>query len=72
MSSTIGRTVTRLATLLLLAVLVGGCGGVSASPTAAAATTVPQLDGDERARLKGISAVRTRVEHSYKPWAAGQ
>ena len=37
MSSTTGRSAIRLATLILLALLIGGCGEDSASPTAAPA-----------------------------------
>jgi PBP1b-binding outer membrane lipoprotein LpoB len=39
MRSTTGRSAIRLATLTLLALLVGGCGEDSASPTAAPAST---------------------------------
>jgi hypothetical protein len=77
-SSTIGRSVIRLATLILLAVLAGECGGDSASPTAAPAattaaptTTVPRLDAEERAWLNGVSAVRTNVEHSLQAMGSG-
>ena len=73
MSATTGRSAIRLTTLILLALLVGGCGEDSASLTAApttmagpTTTTVPPLDAKERAWLKGISAVRTTVENSFK------
>jgi hypothetical protein len=81
MSSTTGRSAIRLATMILLAVLVGGCGGDSASPTttpvttattAASTTTIPLLDAEEVAWLKGISAVRTNVERSLQAMGSGQ
>jgi hypothetical protein len=81
MSSTTGRSAIRLTTLILLALLVGGCGEDSASPTAAPAattttaalttTTIPPLDAKERAWLKGISAVRTNVENSFQVKGSG-
>jgi hypothetical protein len=70
-----GRAAVRLATLTLLALLAGGCGGNSPSPTAAPATTttaapttttVPPLNAKELAWLKGVSAVRTKVENSLQ------
>jgi hypothetical protein len=75
MSSTTGRSAIRLTTLILLALLVGGCGEDSPSLTAAPATTttaaattttIPPLDAEELAWLKGVSAVRTKVENSFK------
>jgi hypothetical protein len=75
MPSITGRAAVRLATLTLLALLAGGCGGDSPSPTAAPATTttaaattttVPPLNAKELAWLKGVSAVRTKVENSFK------
>jgi hypothetical protein len=81
MSSTTGRSAIRLATLILLALLIGGCGEDSASPTAAPATTttaaptttpIPRLNAEELAWLKGISAVRTKVEHSLQAMGSGQ
>ena len=69
------RSAARLAVPVLLALLVGGCGGNSPSPTAAPATTttaapttttVPPLNAKELAWLKGLSAVRTKVEKSFK------
>jgi hypothetical protein len=80
MSSTTGRSVIRLTTLILLALLVGGCGEDSASLTAAPATsttaaptttTIPPLDAKELAWLKGISAVRTKVENSFQAKGSG-
>ena len=74
MPSITGRVAVRLATLTLLALLAGGCGGNSPRPTAAPATTtaapttttVPPLNAKELAWLKGVSAVRTKVENSFK------
>jgi len=80
MSSTTGRSAIRLTTLILLALLIGGCGEDSASPTAApttattaalTTTTIPPLDAKERAWLKGISAVRTKVENSFQAKGSG-
>ena len=80
MSSTTGRSTIPLATLILLAVLVGGCGGDSASPTAALATTtvapttttVPTLDAEELAWLKGSRLCGPTSSTPCKPWAAGK
>jgi hypothetical protein len=81
MSSTTGRSAIRLATLILLALLISGCGEDSASPTAAPATAttaaptttpIPRLNAEELAWLKGISAVRTKVEHSLQAMGSGQ
>jgi hypothetical protein len=81
MSSTTGRSAIRLATLILLAVLAGGGGEDSASLTAAptttittaapTTTTIPPLDAKELAWLKGISAVRTKVENSFQAKGSG-
>jgi hypothetical protein len=79
MPSNTGRSAIRLASLIFLALLVGGCGGDSGSPTAAPATTavpttttVPPLDAKERAWLKGVSAVRAKVEESYQAQGSGR
>jgi hypothetical protein len=81
MSSTTGRSAIRLATLILLALLISGCGEDSASTTAAPATAttaaptttpIPRLNAEELAWLKGISAVRTKVEHSLQAMGSGQ
>ena len=70
----------RLATLILLVLLVGGCGGDSTSPTAEpatattaapATTTVPPLDAKELAWLKGVSGVRAKVEESFQAGGSG-
>ena len=82
MPSNTGRSAIRLATLTLLTLLAGGCGGGSASPTAASATTttttaapttttIPPLDAKELAWLKGVSAVRTKVEKSFQTQGPG-
>jgi hypothetical protein len=80
MPSTTGRSAIRLATLILLALLVGACGGDSASPTAAptttttaapTTTTVPPLNAKELAWLKGVSGVRTKVENSFQAKGSG-
>jgi hypothetical protein len=80
MPSTTGRSAIRLATLILLALLVGGCGEDSASLTAAPATTttaapttttIPPLDAKELAWLKAMSAVRTKVENSFQAKGSG-
>jgi hypothetical protein len=80
MPSITGRAAVRLATLTLLALLAGGCGGDSPSPTAAPATTttaapttttVPPLNATELAWLKGVSAVRTKVENSFQANGSG-
>ena len=70
----------RLTTLILLVLLVGGCGGDSTSPTAEpatattaapATTTVPPLDAKELAWLKGVSGVRAKVEESFQAGGSG-
>jgi hypothetical protein len=74
MPSTTGRSAIRLPTLIVLALLVGGCGGDSASPTAApttttaapTTTTIPPLDAKELAWLKALSGVRAKVEESFQ------
>jgi hypothetical protein len=78
MPSNTGRSAIRLASLIFLALLVGGCGGDSGSPTAAPATTaapttttVPPLDAKERAWLKGLSGVRAKVDKSFKATGSG-
>jgi hypothetical protein len=82
MPSNTGRSANRLATLTLLTLLASGCGGDSASPTAASATTtattaapttttIPPLDAKELAWLKGVSAVRTKVEKSFQTQGPG-
>jgi hypothetical protein len=79
MRSITGRAAIRLATLTLLALFAGGCGGDLASPAAAPATitaaptttTVPTLDAEELAWRKGISAVRTEVENSFQAKGSG-
>jgi hypothetical protein len=78
MPANTGRSAIRLATLILLALLVGGCGGDSASPTAAPATTaaptttsIPLLGAKEVAWLKRTSGVRTKVEESFQAGGSG-
>jgi hypothetical protein len=76
MPSTTGRSAIRLATLILLALLISGCGEDSASPTtpttaAPTTTPIPPLDARELAWLKGISAVRTKVENSFQAMGSG-
>ncbi len=76
MPSNTGRSAIRLATLILLALLVGGCGGDSASPTAAPATTtattaaattttVPSLTAQELTWLKAVTRLRKNVEKVF-------
>ena len=81
MPSITGRSAIPLATLILLALLVGGCGGDSASPTAApttattaapTTTSIPLLGAKEVAWLKGVSAVRTKVEKSSQAPRSGR
>jgi hypothetical protein len=72
------RSAARLAVSVLLALLVGGCADQTATSSAASApaastttvapttTTVPPLNAKELAWLKGVSAVRTKVENSFK------
>jgi hypothetical protein len=81
MPSITGRSAIRLATLILLVLLVGGCGGDSASPTAApttattaapTTTSIPLLGAKEVAWLKGVSAVRTKVEKSSQAPRSGR
>jgi hypothetical protein len=76
-----GRSAIRLATLILLALLAGGCGGNSTSPTAApttaitaapTTTSIPLLGANEVAWLKGVSAVRTKVERSFQAQGTGR
>ena len=82
MPASTNRTAARLVLPVLLALLVGGCGGDSASSTAAPAattattaapttTTVPPLNAKELAWLKGVSAVRTKVEKSFQAGGSG-
>jgi hypothetical protein len=80
MPSDTGRAAIRFATLILLVLLVGGCGGDSASSTAAATTattaaptttTIPRLDAEELAWLKGVSGVRAKVEKSIQAGGSG-
>jgi hypothetical protein len=78
MPSTSGHPALRLAILILLAVVVGGCGGDADSPTAAPATTAapttttrPPLNAEELGWLKGLSGVRTKVEKSFKAMGSG-
>jgi len=81
MPSITGRSVIRLATLILLVLLVGGCGGDSTSPIASpttattavpTTTSIPLLGAKEVAWLKGVSAVRTRVEKSSQAPRSGR
>jgi hypothetical protein len=81
MPSNTGRSTIRLPALILLALLVDGCGGDSASPTAApttattvapTTTSIPLLGAKEVAWLKGVSAVRTRVEKSSQAPRSGR
>jgi hypothetical protein len=72
------RAAARLAVTVLLVLLVGGCAGQTNDSTSAGqatststtvaptTTTVPPLDAKELAWLKGVSAVRTKVENSFK------
>jgi hypothetical protein len=78
MPSNTGRSAIRLASLILLALLVSGCADQAATSTAASTTaastttvaptttTVPPLNAKELAWLKGVSAVRTKVEKSFQ------
>jgi hypothetical protein len=76
MPASTNRSAARLVVPVLFALLVGGCGGDSGSPTAAPATTattaapttttVPPLDAKELAWLKAVSGVRTKVEKSLQ------
>jgi hypothetical protein len=66
----------RPAALVLLALLAGGCGGQSDTPAAGSAatsttaatttTTVPGLDAQERAWLKAVSDMDTKVQRSFR------
>jgi hypothetical protein len=72
------RSAARVAVPVLLALLIGGCADQAATSSAASTTaaptttvaptttTVPPLNAKERAWLKGVSAVRTKVENSFK------
>jgi hypothetical protein len=69
------RSAARLVAMVLLVALVGGCAGQRDESTAAGqstttaaptTTTVPPLNAKELAWLKGVSAVRTKVENSFK------
>jgi hypothetical protein len=72
------RSAARLAVPVLLALLVSGCADQTATSTAASTTaaptttvaptttTVPPLNAKELAWLKGVSAVRTKVENSFQ------
>ena len=71
------RSAARLVPMVLLVALVGGCAGQRDDSTAAGqsttsttvaptTTTVPPLNAKELAWLKGVSAVRTKVENSFK------
>jgi hypothetical protein len=69
MPSIAGRSAIRLTTLVLLVLLVGGCGGDSTSPTASpttattavpTTTSIPLLGAKEVAWLKGATTTRAR------------
>ena len=76
------RSAARLVAMVLLVALVGGCAGQRDDSTAAGqsttsttvaptTTTIPPLDAKELAWLKGISAVRTKVENSFQAKGSG-
>jgi hypothetical protein len=77
------RAAARLAVPVLLALLVVGCANQTATSTAASTTaastttvaptttTVPPLDANERAWLKALSGVRTKVEKSFEAGGSG-
>jgi hypothetical protein len=73
------RSAARVAVPVLLALLISGCAdqtptSTAASTTAASTTTaaptttttVPPLNAKELAWLKGVTAVRTKIENSFK------
>jgi hypothetical protein len=70
------HSVVRLAVWILLVVLVGGCGGQTDKPSTAAAastttvapttTTLPPLTAKERAWLKAIPTVSSKIEKSIE------
>jgi hypothetical protein len=78
MDPSTSRSAARLAVPLLLALLISGCADQTATSTAASTTaastttaaptttTVPPLNAKELAWLEGVSAVRTKVENSFK------
>jgi hypothetical protein len=78
-----GRSAARLVAMVPLVALVGGCAGQRDGSTAAGqsttsttvaptTTTVPPLNAKELAWLKGVSAVRTKVENSFQVQGSGQ
>jgi hypothetical protein len=82
MDPSTSRSAARLAVPLLLALLIGGCADQTATSTAASTTaaptttvapptTVPPLDAKELAWLKGVSAVRTKVENFFQAKGSG-
>jgi hypothetical protein len=71
------RSAARLVAMVLLVALVGGCAGQRDESTAAGqsttstteaptTTTIPPLNAKELAWLKGVAAVSTKVENSFK------
>jgi hypothetical protein len=78
MDPSTSRSAARVAVPVLLALLISGCAdqtptSTAASTTAASTTTaapttttVPPLNAKELAWLKGVTAVRTKIENSFK------
>jgi hypothetical protein len=82
MPANLSRSAVRLAVLVLLVLLVGGCGGQTNESTAAGqattsttvaptTTTIPSLTAEELAWLKAVSGVRTKVEKSFQAGGSG-
>ncbi|HET7518643.1 MAG TPA: hypothetical protein VFN05_13300 [Actinomycetes bacterium] len=83
MPASTNRPAARLAVPILLALLVGGCADQQAASTAASTTaastttvaqtttTIPPLNAEERAWLKGVAAVRAKVEKSFEAGGSG-
>jgi outer membrane murein-binding lipoprotein Lpp len=78
MPANTSRSAARLAAAVLLVVLVSGCAGnadesstaaqatTTASTVAPTTTTIPPMTAEELAWLKGVSALRTKVEKSFQ------
>ena len=78
MPANTSRSAARLAAAVLLVVLVSGCAGnadesstaaqatTTASTVAPTTTTIPPMTAEELAWLKGVSALRTKVEKSLQ------
>ncbi|HZD02175.1 MAG TPA: hypothetical protein VFA46_18900 [Actinomycetes bacterium] len=84
MDRSASRSAARLAAPVLLALLVSGCSGKTATSTGASTTaastttvaptttTIPPLNAKELAWLKALSGMRTKVEKSFEARGSGR